>query len=151
MISLKTEKPRLLKCTDCVLCETGRQDCSRVDWMGFLVQALGQLVNGWMYQWDNWSVGFLLLAIDTSLPIILGQEKDRVLVWVLGNFPFLLGAKGQLDLYCDGRRLQEVPFWGRFMAPLWEQRCHGSTSPGVLPSRWGMPRSSSSHKTLSGL
>lgn len=37
------------------------------------------------------------------------------------------------------------------MAPLWEQRCHVSMSPGVLPSRWGMPRSSSSHKALSGL
>ena len=46
VVSLKTEKSRLLKRTDCVLRETGGQDCSSMGWMGFLVQALGQLVNG---------------------------------------------------------------------------------------------------------
>lgn len=61
--------------------------------MGFLVQALGQLVNGWMNQWDNWSVGFLLLAIDTSITNHSGSGKGQSLS--VGTGKLSLSLRGQ--------------------------------------------------------
>lgn len=88
---ISDRKTQALEITGSILHEARGQDHSPMGRMGFLLQAVSQLVTGLMGQGIDGSMGFLLQAIDT--PNYFVSEKGQGLS--LGSGKFSSPLRGQ--------------------------------------------------------
>lgn len=119
--------------------------------MGFLLQAISQMIVRVTGRWINGSMEFLLQAIDT--PNHSGSEKRQGLSLGSRKCSFCFRRQREVGSVLSWEKVTEVPFWGRFMVtdttlgtgvPQSHVTWSSAREVGILPS-------SSSYKALSVL